>query len=139
MARGALLIFICSQLYAQPQVCNNVQWLTGNPDLVQCQLGQWAFSFILSISNVMGKNPEKKNSATPPPSVAAKEWKTTTHDAGRLAALKQLPLTKPNPMLGSILRFPSLTVSYCTLANKHVTTDARAYHCLRHDLSSFLR
>ena len=45
----ALLIFICSQLYAQPQVCNNVQWLTGNPDLVQCQLGQWAFSFIFSI------------------------------------------------------------------------------------------
>ena len=76
---------------------------------------------------------------TPPPSVAAKEWKTTTYDAGRLAALKQLPLTKPNPMLGSILRFPSLTVSYCTLANKHVTTDALAYHCLRHDLSTFLR
>ena len=69
----------------------------------------------------MGKNPEKKNSATPPPSVAAKERKTTTHDAGRLAALKQLPVAKPNPMLGSDPPFPSLTVSYYPLANKHVT------------------
>ena len=88
---------------------------------------------------MLGKNPEKKNSATPPPSVAAKEWKTTTHDAGRLAALKRRPVAKPNPMLGSILRFPGLTVSYCTLANKHVTIDALAYHCLRHDLSTFPR
>ena len=69
----------------------------------------------------MGKNPEEKNSATPSPSVAAEEWKTTTHCAGRLAALKQLPVTKPNPMLGSDPPFPSLTVSYYPLANKHVT------------------
>ena len=46
---------------------------------------------------------------------------------------------KPNPVLGSDLHILSCPVSYCILANKHVTTDAPVYHCLKHDLSTLLR
>ena len=66
-------------------------------------------------------------------------WRKTTQCAGCLAARKPLPAAKPNHMLGLYHPFPSLSVSYYTLANKDVTTDAPAYHCSRHDLSTFLR
>ena len=42
-------------------------------------------------------------------------------------------------MLGLYRSLLSLFVSYYTLANKDVTTVAPAYHCLWHDLSTFLR
>ena len=48
---------------------------------------------------------------------------------------------KPNLVLGSDPQIPSCSVLYCPLANKHVTrtTDALAYHCLKHNKSTLLR